>query len=559
MALFSFALSACIGGHPSLHAYSVKLPPRISISVPDEVAVEGREIPLSITVDCMAQDRVNTASFQIDGRGLEVEVVQETTVAPEELYREGDAEALTVNRYRAILPKKPAGVYSVGPVTAEVGSGRYSSNIITVHVQPAVTSDAFRLEAAILSPPKIFPGQEVTFEYRIFFQGSMQLLREELPMLRVSGFLTASSPEITTEPSGGGYVQVIRQRARAVTPGTYESGVSIVEGMGMVVSGGIARPAPPLYRAIAPSVPVTILPFPEANKPPFFDGALGCFVWRVMVPGGVKVPRGQGVEVEYRVSGRGELATVSFPPLESLSGLSDVFWTEGSSPVGKEKEGTKTFSLVVRPKRGGAIEIPGFFVASFDPYSEQYLTVAVPPVKLTVEGEKEMDVELAKASSETGSVLSPPFEIDAATATARHLSPLWIPVAAAAAVLIGVLQFIVKRQMGQQKEKKITSRDLFYKAVMNRSKREKGLQLLRQAFYMQLFEKGLTMTLVDAPEAIAGEGLVAEVRALLELIDRQLYNGKDHQSMPLQDIYDEASALYYRVKHLQVKQERGTR
>ncbi len=535
-----------------LAAYAVNLPPKISISIPDGIAVEGREITLYITIDHMASEDVNASSFQLDGNAIKVEAEQQRRVAPEAIFESEDEAKLVVTRYRTVLPKRESGVYSIGPVTVEVSGVRYSSNIISLHVQPAAVSEHFRLEARVLAPPKIFPGQEVVFEYRIFFRGMMELLREELPMLNVPGFLTTVSPEVATERSGAGYVQIIRQRARAVTPGTHEIGLSTIEGMAAQMTEEGTQLQPPLYRAEVLAPPITILPFPEANRPPFFDGALGSFVWRTSATGGSDVKAGDSVRIEYRVSGRGELATVQFPALDRLPGLTDNFWTDASPPIGKEEGGTKTFVLVARPKRSGPLEIPGFFTASFDPYSEQYLTATVAPVKLMVEGSQEGSLEHHELV--TDAVLSPPFEIDETTISERQLSPFWIIAVAAGAVIIGLVQIAMKRQLRYQGEQRMTSRDLFYRAVMNRSKREKGLQLLRQAFYAQLFEMRLTPTLVDSPEAITGDGLVAEVKALLQLIDRQLYQGGE-QRTNLQDIYDEASSLYYRVKQLRTEKE----
>ncbi len=543
-----FLVCACTVSWCLLGAYTVNLPPKISISVAEETSVEGREIPLYITIDHMAKQSVDTKSFRLDESGLKVDVLQEEKVTPPGSEMEGDEESLVVNRYRVFLPKRQAGVYTAGPITVLVGGVRYNSNIITMNVQAAVVTNTFRLEAKVVSPPKIFPGQEVVFEYRIFFQGSLQLLREELPMLNIQGFLTTSASEVTTEGSANGYVQVIRQRAKAAVPGTYEIGVSTIEGMGFALSQGAPRLIPPLYRATAPSFVVTILPFPDGKRPSTFDGALGSFLWRVS-PVGSSVTVGDSVQIEYRVSGRGDLSTVRFPSFDRLAGLTDSFWTEGSPPVGEEIEGTKRFILTVRPKRLGPVEVPGFFAVSFDQYSEQYLTTAVSPVKLMVEGSKEAEKELEKKVPVTGRVLSAPFEIDNATASVRYVSPLWICLATVIAIAVGLLEFCIVRRFRQEGEKQLTSRDLFYRAVMNRSKREKGLQLLRQAFYVQLFEAGLTPAIVDSPNEITGEGLVEEVKALLQMIDRQLYEAGGERTT-LKDIYDEASSLYFRVKQL---------
>jgi hypothetical protein len=533
-----------------LEGYDIHLPPKISIAIPEEAAVEGREMPLYITVDHMSKDEIHTDSFQMDDKPVSVTSMQEEKVAPDALAKDDNEETLVVSRYRVILPKKSAGVYTIGPVSVIVGQARYSSNTISLNVQEAIVSKGFRLTTQIEAPPKIFPGQMVVFEYQIFFQGSMQLLREELPLLNVNGFLTIGSPEITTEATKDGYVQEIKQKARALVPGTYEIGVSTIEGVRVEGAQGESTGVSSLYRAQAPSTTVTILSFPNANRPNFFDGALGSFVWRVSVSGGKTVSLGEPVHIEYRVSGRGELSTVQFPSFDRLPGLIDSFWADNSPPVGEEAEGTKIFSLVVRPKRLGSVEIPGFLTCSFDPYSEQYLTSTVPPIKLLIEGTKEEAAELSKSAPVHSRERAQHFEIDATTATERYLSPMWIAIVGAVSFGLGIVQFFVHRQLHQKNKSKMTSRDLFYRAVMNRGNREKGLQLLQKAFYERLYEIGVTPIGIDSPEKIVGEGIIAEVKSLLQMIDRQLYKSGE-QRVTLQEIYDEASSLYYRLKQIQ--------
>ena len=167
-----------------LEAFSVNLPPKISLKVPEEISVEGRQIPLYVIIDHTGKDSIDINSFQIDGKTLTVERIEKKNIAPESLYKGDDSdEELLVSTYRASLPQKKAGVYVIGPVTVAVGGIPYSSSTITLQVQGAVVSNDFRLEATIHSPPKIFPGQTVVFEYDIFFKGSMQLLLEDLPLL----------------------------------------------------------------------------------------------------------------------------------------------------------------------------------------------------------------------------------------------------------------------------------------------------------------------------------------------------------------------------------------
>ena len=123
-------------------------------------------------------------------------------------------------------------------MSATVGTFPYSSSTITLNVRAAVTSNDFRLNRKGRRSSESSPGQLVNFQYQIFFNGSMQLLREDLPLLNVQGFVALGSPTITTETSGQGSVQTITQAARATAPGTTETGPSLIEGMSVDASSG---------------------------------------------------------------------------------------------------------------------------------------------------------------------------------------------------------------------------------------------------------------------------------------------------------------------------------
>ena len=547
----AFTAFVLLAAAPCCAEFSVNIPPKISLQAPEGDAVEGRQILLTIVVDHSANEKVDAASFLLDKKPLAVELVSQETVVPQGLPSSPDDKDLVVDRYRVVLAPRPSGIYTIGPVTATVGGFPYSSSVISLHVRAAVVSDAFRLTTKIDAPPTIFPGQVVNFQYQIFFAGSMQLLREDLPLLTVPGFVTVGSPKIVTEGATGGNVQTITQEARAATPGVADVGASVIEGMMVDASIDPPRLVPPLYRAQAPSLTIVVKPFPAEGKPPTFDGALGSYVWRVETPSGTKATIGETVNITYRVSGRGDLSTVRFPSFDRIPGLIDNFWMEANPPAGEEVEGTKRFVLPVRPKKAGPAEVPGFFFSSFDPYSQKYLNVAVPPASLDVTGSPSQKAEAQNKILPADEAALVPFEITPPSVHTRTIPMLFVAIACIGAVALGLAQWILVRTLRKRRaEYRVTSKDLFYKAVMNRSKKEKGLQLLKEALYLRLFELKLTPALADTPDALVGEGVVSEIKGLLQTIDQHLYGGGASASS-LEEIYSEASALYYHLKNME--------
>lgn len=529
--------------------FSTHIPPKITIQSNGEAVIEDRPIVLTVIIDHSASDTVQIKSFKIDKQPITVEFIREEKISPEGLPEDPQAEAFLVSRYRAILPQKQQGIYTVGPIHVSIGNIEYTSNSLVLQVQATETSNQFRLTANIEAPSTIFPGQIVTFEYQIFFKDSMQLLKEDLPLLNVPGFVTIGAPEITTEKADQGYIQKIRQAARATTPGTMTTGQSTIEGMIVDTSSETPRLMPPLYQAKAPSIDVVVDAFPQEGKPSSFTGALGAFTWRVTPPGGT-VRAGERVRIEYRVSGRGDLATVRFPDYTQIRGLQDNFWTEGPPPVGEEVDGTKRFDLFIHPKNPGNQEVPGFFVSSFDPIEQQYQTATVTPVKLSVEKASEEHGEESQSTFSAVDQSPVPFGLTKLVSYSKEVPFMWIVLAFFGVLILGAIQWYVARAIRARKAKKTeTSRDLFYKAIMARSKREKGLLLLKQALYVRLYELRLTPTRVDSPADVVGEGITAEARTLLQTIDRCLYR-EPGETTSLQEVYDEASQLYYRLKQL---------
>jgi len=523
----------------SLSALSVNLPPDISLRVPPESAVEGQEITMYITIVHEPGKHIEVESFMLDEEELHVEAVQKESVAPEKLFK--GEEGLVVDRFRATLSARSAGIYSIGPVSVRIDDVRYRSGAISIHVQEAVSAEDFRLEASFKAPSKIFPGQEVLFEYRIFFSEPMQIFKESLPLLSVNGFSPIGSVEVREERVEGMPVQVISQRAHAKTPMKITTEGSLIEGMR--VRGEKKRTIPPLMRAKASPMEIEVLAFPDKGRPDQFTGALGSFTWRVSSLDGLNVSVGQKVRIEYRISGRGMLHTVLFPSLDQLSGLKEFFSTEGLSPVGEIENGTKRFVLEVRPKIAGEkVRVPGFLFASFDPVSERYLQATIPPVLFNVSTAEFVEEEESAPSE----VLAPIFDLD--MMVDHSFSYVWIGFSLIVALAIGFVEWLYHEKIQKEGEKPVTSRELFYKAMMRRSKREESLQLLKNALYLRLFELRFTPTVLETPETIRDEGILSDVKSLLQSIDRNLY----HQERgKLQEILDEASIVYHKLQQLE--------
>ena len=524
------------------------LPPKITLSVPQESAVEGRDIPLYVTIVHDPQDVIDTSSFMLEGMPYKIREIRKEKVAPESLFKDTDEDVIEVSRFQGMLPGRKPGFYTVGPLSLLINKVRYESGSISIHVQGAVESPVLELQARLLNGYKIFPGQEVSFEYRISYQKPIKLTREDLPLLRVEGFLNVGSPIITDEETSEGGVQIIVQKARAQRPGSFAVKESVIEGFEVETSEGEPRIVSPLYRAKSKSLQFTVQSFPKQGCPPAFDGAIGSYVWRVASLDGVEVDVGQPVRIEYRVSGQGDLSTVRFPPLNQITGLQDCFLTESLSPLGNEIDGVKHFILVVRPKRVGKIEVPGFFTYSFDPVSERYLTTAVAPIALTVEGSQETKVSETQQFHEDEGTFQPLHEVTSEMARKQDMPFSMVVTSLLAFILIGTLESALSKYLGRKKQAS-SSQKLFYEAISKRSDGYESLKLLQKAFYLRLFEVGLTKKVEEDPSSLADIALVGETKGYLKSVDKALYH-RDIAADGFTMLFDEATGLYQKLKKL---------
>ena len=447
-----------------------------------------------------------------------------------------------------MLPGRKSGFYTIGPISFLMNRVRYESGSISIHVQGAVESPVLELQAKLVNGYKIFPGQEVSFEYRISYQKPIKLTREDLPLLRVDGFLNVGSPTITNEEASPGGVQVIVQKARAQHPGTFGVKESVIEGFEVDTSEGEPRIISPLYRAKAKAMQFTVRSFPEQGRPLYFDGALGSYVWRASSLDGVKVNVGQPLRIEYRVSGQGDISTVHFPTLNQITGLQDAFWTESLPPVGEDIDGVKRFILVVRPKLVGKVEVPGFFTYSFDPVSERYLTAAVTPLSLTVEGTQETEVSSRQAIHGAEAAFQPLHEISSETAQKQDIPVSMTTLFVLAFILAGFLEYFLSKHFAQQK-RTLSSQKLFYEAISRRSEGYESLRLMQRAFYLRLFEVGMTKKVEEDPSSLADTALEGEAKGYLKSVDEALYH-RDVAAEGFTVLFDEATGLYQKLKRL---------
>ncbi len=518
-----------------LAAVDSKIAVQIPRSMPNDT-IQGQ-----IDIQHPAWQQIDDSSFSVDGQRLVVAKVKDSVVGE-----------LVLSTYTFSLPAKQQGLYLFPTIQVKVGDSVINSPPVSYEVAGAQISGQLQLDARIAEKGPFYPGQKITFQYLITFQTPIQLTKETLPLLEFSGFRTVGAPKIEDYPQGASTVQLISQTAVALEPGTYNSGISSIEGYmygqdpygNKVVSKN-------LMRAEAPTVQVVVAPFPKQGMPVSFNGAIGDFYWNVKPISPTNIAVGEKIVLQVSVTGSGDYDTVQFPDLSVQKGFKDVFRLSDLSPVGEMKSGQKRFTVNMRPLVGGLKMIPSIEFSSFDPITKTYITRKSDPIVISVRPGKSGDVKEPNLEG-----MPPPvwpievqgnISLEPQQRETKHLQNVLLLYAGFFLLAALAAQAMCKKLWLESQKKGKSSRDIIMEAIKEKQNPDMCCQLLRKALLLRLYEKGMTSTLAELPEELGTDGLQGEIRSLLISIEQKRFMGLESQ-LEIKEIINEASQLYYRMK-----------
>ena len=259
----------------------------------------------------------------------------------------------------------------------------------------------------ILSKKKVFVGELVPVELRFYFNSRIGGQVGERPSFGVEGFTVQKfSNAVKREQvvNGTSYVVFSFQGAiTAVKSGTLEIPEATLEariqppGKTPQSLGEAFKNVPPPEGMLTENRDVTIktkpmrieiLPLPKDGHPEDFSGAVGKFAMEASVSP-KKASGGEPVNLKVLVSGQGNFEGMGAPLLTGDEGWRSCPPTDkfrSTDAVGFAGEKTFEFPLIARQDQTRS---PGLRFSYFDPSSEKYETLLVPPIAV-----------LAKASSE---------------------------------------------------------------------------------------------------------------------------------------------------------------
>lgn len=564
----------------------------ITSAIDEYSAVENQPLKGTITVTHDLSDKVDTSSFLLDKKPLKVEFTQDVKIS--------SSSPIVISYYSFEIPPQPPGLYVLPEVSVKIEGNSYRSVMSSYQVkaagesrtsppsQPPPTQPAqpsppanapitpstpkptpvtpiLRLEASVEGNKPIYPGQKAKFVYRFFFNTSIDLTKEVLPLLDAEGFIKDGDKESKDYTQNNLTVSEVSQAVIAGKPGDYPFGPSTIEGYDYSKDSK----GKPVYTsskltAEAPAMTVTVAPFPNKGKPVSFNGAVGDFQLKTSILSPSDLTVGDEITLSIDISGKGDLNAVKLPDIFSQPGFSGFFRMSDLPPVGTIKGDVKNYVVHMRPLTEAVKEIPSIELSFLDPTTSSYQAVHSKPIPITVKETQSVPVksldqqQKAPAIPEKGYHPSP-IEIQSIfTLSSKDLYNLILGTWWALGIIpFGIALLIYQRTVRDflekmQKEVKVkSSNDLLKEALQQPKGSSKYFELLNNALKLRLVENGLTPAADIPNDKIPKEGLPGEVRSFLNEIDENRFAGE--KEIAFNDLESKANALFERLSAVNSK------
>lgn len=393
----------------------------LSTAPAGSVFAQDGSVRVTATAEPMEVEVGEPVVFAIEVRGAPVGVIQppdRPAAANLELQQgaptrrrthssEGGALRRTVTFSWRFRPQA-AGTARIRPVSVLVRGEAYTTGEIRVRVNPrSDTLSAPRLRSpegsaaettlderdlfvrASASDDRAYQNEQVVVEYRLFYRPGVRLRHSRLAgAWDAPGFWreeldVASRP--TPQPrraSGRTYETVMLKRVALfpTRPGTLHIDPLRIEteaqGTVRMQRGGPSfRGRFQSVKLASRSLSLQVRPLPS-GAPSSFDGAVGQFSITARADAD-SVTVGDAVPLTVRVRGRGNLPTLSAPPVEVPSAVERYEPTVETEidRTGRWIQGTKIFTYPLVPRSAGRHALPAVPFSYFDPEAERYVTL----------------------------------------------------------------------------------------------------------------------------------------------------------------------------------------
>ena len=377
--LLSPLLLSMLGMLDMLDAMAPKVRAEVNPSLPP---IKG-ELQGTLSVYHSSRDHLDNLEARMNQAPLPVVFLFSTLLSTDEraLYPDATTSDL-VSVYRFLVPLPDPGLYPLPSISVKVGQQWVRSIPSNYQVQSEPIPTFLQLQAFVSPSLNLFPGQRARFVYRITYNQSMNLVVEELPLLKAKGFEKIGTERVEENDLPRATVQEITQEVRALQPGTYPFEESHIEGKlskdTQAQKGAFKDTVPPLT--------VYVLPFPERNQPFFFSGALAPIKLQALLMTRDSVRIGDYCKLAIDVESTEEtIDTFSPPDLMCQVGFPGFFRIDSQVQMQPLDSKTRRYLYQLHPISYHISAIPPVEMAAFDPQSRSYVRARSLPIPLHIE------------------------------------------------------------------------------------------------------------------------------------------------------------------------------
>jgi len=300
----------------------------------------------------------------------------------------------TVLNFSIYAEKK--GEYKVPPFILEADGERVSSREVTLIVKESSAGsgggeDSLRGDVEI-PPGPVYTGEPFIMRYFIYDNGESPHVEGFSEQPHVKGFVTKGLDE-RIDNSG-------KTLAASFCMVPVDKGVHDIGGGAAVVAIDVAQgffSMPGRVKVLFPYKKINIAPIPADGKTSHFKGDVGEFKIEAEIPSG-KFKIFEEIKIPVKISGKGNLLTLSNPQIENEDGIKMVIEEKEQklSITGKDLSGEKNFLITLILQIDGNINPGRIFIEYFNPYKKIYEKAESIPLIF--------EVQKGDSSSEKGEV-----------------------------------------------------------------------------------------------------------------------------------------------------------
>ena len=540
--------------------------PQLNLRLRNENVVQGQSIVAQLVIKRSPSEVVDETSFEIDNDTIQAQRVSSSHQRSISIINGAKEESVFVTDiYEFVLPAKEEGWYVLGPVSVLVDNNKMISETLSIHVSELVQSDRFRLEAAIQGPIPVFPGQRLTFIYKVFYKDKLELTHQNFSLFSSESFKKIGTQSVRDYIQGGMRVYELSQEVEAVSAGRFTFTPSEIQALIYEEDffGRRRYQKTPLV-AMTEEISVIVKSIPIENQPTGFAGAIGDFQISSELKSSDNVGVGDKLLVHIRVEGEGAFHTVLMPRIQEQDEFLNDFRMSGISSLVQEGPGFKEFQCELRALNSNVQSIPSILFTYFNPDKEEFLVSKTDAISIVVN-------QISAPEPMTDSVENHFVEEFSPTTVAVKESeqsvntvpiygnyvlgdvgiPWWrtkkVLFFTLGVVLILLVFYLFKKQCERTSSKlhKSTSRDYLEKARACRELDGALIHYLKQAFLQRFHEhEYIDETVRDLDEG-PSHPVFEEMKEFIHEIESMYYSKT--QDLELVEVMRKAEELYKRV------------